>query len=83
MYKDFHPKSDLDRLYLPKQVGGRGLEKADPTIQAERPSLNEYTSVRNDSEPMLETVWSARKETTPTISKDTLTTSERAGHCSI
>ena len=42
MYHALHPKSDVDRLYLPRQMGGRGLKQVRATIHAEQQSLNKY-----------------------------------------
>ena len=33
MHKALHPKSDVDRLYLPRLEGGRGLQSAQDNIR--------------------------------------------------
>ena len=35
MYGAFHPKSDVDRLYLPRAMGGRGLISCEGCITSE------------------------------------------------
>ena len=37
-----HPQSDVDRLYLPRQAGGRGLLKIRQTVEEEKRALNVY-----------------------------------------
>ena len=32
MHKALHPKSDVDRLYLPRKEGGRGLISVEDTV---------------------------------------------------
>ena len=42
MHKALHPKSDVDRLYLPRRVGGRGLLNIKDTITQAKMSLDKY-----------------------------------------
>ena len=49
-----HPKSDLDRLYIARQRGGRGLQSALETIQSEENSLSWY--IKNSQEQLLKEV---------------------------
>ena len=37
-----HPRSDVDRLYLPRKIGGRGLLQILQTVEEETRSLNDY-----------------------------------------
>ena len=37
-----HPQSDLNRLYLPRQAGGRGLLQIKQTVEEEKRALNDY-----------------------------------------
>ena len=45
-----HPKSDVDRLYVARQRGGRGLQSALETILSEENSLRWY--VKNSQEQL-------------------------------
>ena len=51
MFGALHPKSDVDRLYLARKRGGRGLMGCERCVQAEENSLGWY--VRNTVEPLL------------------------------
>ena len=42
MHGAFHPKSDIDRLYLPREKGGRGLISCETCIRSEENSLGWY-----------------------------------------
>ena len=68
MYKGLHPRSDVDRLYLSRKMGGRGLKQVQSTIQAEKASLLKYIS--ESSEPLLKAVWEAKPEAVPSLSHD-------------
>ncbi|KAJ7316819.1 hypothetical protein JRQ81_002981, partial [Phrynocephalus forsythii] len=46
-----HPCSDVDRLYLPRKLGGRGLLKVKQTVEEEKHALADY--VKNSTEPAL------------------------------
>ena len=49
-----HPKSDVDRLYIARQRGGRGLQSVLETVQSEENSLRWY--VKNSQEHLLKAV---------------------------
>lgn len=49
--KALHPKSDVDRLYLSRKEGGRGLIQVRQTIEEEEKSLYEY--INNSQEAAL------------------------------
>ncbi|XP_063598714.1 uncharacterized protein LOC134775182 [Penaeus indicus] len=51
MNKEFHPKSDVDRLYVTRSKGGRGLIGCKSCVVTEENSLGWY--VRNHDEPLL------------------------------
>ena len=51
MHKALHPKSDVDRLYLPRNEGGRGLQSAQDTIELAILGLDNY--VRNSHEKLM------------------------------
>ena len=44
-----HPQSDIDRLYLPRRIGGRGFLQIRQTIEEEIRNLSEYISSSTDS----------------------------------
>ena len=46
-----HPQSDVDRLYLPRQAGGRGLLQIRQTAEKEKRALNDY--IKNNTEHAL------------------------------
>ena len=52
MYDALHPKSDVDRLYLIRKRGGRGLIGCKKCIDAELNNLGWY--IKNSVEPMLQ-----------------------------
>ena len=49
-----HPQNDVDRLYLPKQAGGRGLLQIGQTVEEEKRALNDY--IKNSTEHALKAV---------------------------
>ena len=51
MYGAFHPKSNVNRLYLTRQEGGRGLIGVEDTARREENSLSWYI-MSNDLEIM-------------------------------
>ena len=44
MHGGFHPKSDVDRLYLPRKLGGRGICSIEDCVEEERLSIAMYLS---------------------------------------
>ena len=49
-----HPQSDVDRLYLPRQAGGRGLLQIRQTVAEKKRALNDY--IKNNTEHALKAV---------------------------
>ena len=49
-----HPLSDVDRLYLPRQDGGRGLLQIRQTVDEKKRTLNDY--IKNSTEHALNAV---------------------------
>jgi len=45
IYKGMHPRSDVDRLYVERSKGGRGLMSVEDVVQYENHSLKQYTRV--------------------------------------
>ena len=43
IYKGMHPRSDVDRLYVERSKGGRGLMSVEDVVQYESHSLKRYT----------------------------------------
>jgi len=54
MYGAFHPKSDIDRLYLKRKHGGRGLISIETCVRSEENNLGLY--VRESNEMLLKGV---------------------------
>ena len=52
MHGALHPKRDVDRVYLSREIGGRGLIRCGGYIEMEKNKLRWY--VRNLVEPMIE-----------------------------
>ena len=42
MYKALHPKDDVDRLYVPRKEGGRGITSIEDNIDALIQRLEDY-----------------------------------------
>ena len=53
-HQALHPQSDVDRLYLPRQAGGRRLLQIRQTVEEEKRILNDY--IKNSSEHALKAV---------------------------
>ena len=51
MYKALHPRADIDRLYLARKKGGRGLLSVESMVNLEKTSLAEYAY--NSPEPLM------------------------------
>ena len=49
-----HPQSDVDRFYLPRQTGGRGLLQVKQTVEEEKRAINDY--IKNSTENYLKEV---------------------------
>ena len=43
MYQGLHPRSDVDRMYVEQEKGGRGLMSIEKTVNYENHSLKKYT----------------------------------------
>ena len=48
-HRTLHPQSDIDRLYLPRRIGGRGLLQIRQTVKEEIRNLSEYISSSTES----------------------------------
>ena len=49
MYKMHHPKSDMDRLYLPRTEGGRGLIQLEFSYKSTTIGLDKYLQETQDT----------------------------------
>ena len=58
MYGALHPRADVDRLYLPRDLGGRGLQDIAETLEREDRSLTDYV-YSHDDDPLLTVVRSS------------------------
>ena len=54
MHKGLHPKSDVDRLYVSRKEGGRGLVSCESTIGSEENILG--WNLKNSNENLLQGV---------------------------
>ena len=54
-----HSQSDVDRLYLPRQTGGRGLLQVKQTVEEEKRALNDC--IKNSTENYLKEVAKERR----------------------
>ena len=59
MHKALHPNDDVDRLYVPRKVGGRGLASIEDSVDASIQRLKDYiekheggliTTIRNNTD---------------------------------
>ena len=57
VYGALHPRSDVNRIYLPRARGGRGLISCERCVRSEENNMGWY--VRNNIEPLLEAVKTA------------------------
>ena len=48
MHRGLHPRSAVDRLYLPRAQGGRGLVSVKDCIELERSNLFDYAASNNE-----------------------------------
>ena len=48
MHRGLHPRSSVDRLYLPRAQGGRGLVSVKDCIELERSNLFDYAASNNE-----------------------------------
>ena len=49
-----HPRADVQRIYLPRRFGGRGLISLEECVREEEIGLAYY--IQNNEEPLLRTV---------------------------
>ena len=52
MYKGLHKKSNVDKLYVNRKEGGRGLMSCESTIRSEENNLGWY--IKNSNENLLQ-----------------------------
>ena len=48
MYQALHPRSNVDRLYLPCSEGGKGLLSLEECVNAEKRSQGQYLKMNED-----------------------------------
>ena len=56
MYKMHHPKTYIDRLYVKKRGGGRGLLQIEATYQAEIINIVEYLNTKHTEDQIVNIV---------------------------
>ena len=64
-YGALHPKSDVDRLYIKRKEGGRGLMSVELCVREEENSLGFY--VANSGESLIKGVAAAETSTLTTL----------------
>ena len=71
MHKAWHPRDDVDRLYVPRKVGGRGLANIEDNVGASIQRLEDYkekhergliTAIRNDTDNTIDERMTTRKQ---------------------
>ena len=55
LYGALHPRSDVDRLYVDRKVGGRGLVSVEDLVRHEEKQLNRY--MMNSGETVMQAVY--------------------------
>ena len=68
LHRGLHPRADVDRLYIPRRIGGRGLRSVEDVIAEERCAVYQY--VLNSIEPLLISVKNSGMLTTEEKLKD-------------
>ena len=63
MHHGFHPRDDVDRLYLPRTEGGRGLKAIEDTVKEEEIALKEYVSRNDDLKKIVKGIAQEPQET--------------------
>ena len=53
MYKVHHPKADIDRLYVKRKEGGRGLVQVEGAYKAEITNIAEYLNTNYKVDPFV------------------------------
>ena len=62
MHKELHPRNDVDRLYVSKKEGGRGLASIENSVNASIQRFEDYrenheggliTDIKNDTDNMV------------------------------
>ena len=69
MHKTLHPRDDVDRLYVSKKEGGRGLASIENTVDASILRLEDY--IEKHERGLITTI---RRETDNTIDERMTTT---------
>ena len=64
MYKMHHPKADIDRLYVKRKEGGRGLVQVEAAYKAEIINIAEYLDT-NYKEDLFVNIVKNRESTQP------------------
>jgi hypothetical protein len=52
MYKMHHPKADIDRLYVKRKEGRRGMVQIEAAYKAEIINVAEYPNTKNKKRPV-------------------------------
>ena len=68
IYKGLHPRADVDRLYLPRNCGGRNLRNVKESILIEEHSLAHYVWTNSSQEPLIKALQESGLFPEPTTS---------------
>ena len=74
MHKALHPRDDVDRLYVSRKEGGRGLASIENTVDASIQRLEDY--IEKHERGLITTI---RVDTDNTINERMTTTREKNG----
>ena len=56
MHGALHPRADVDRLYIPRHMGGRGLINIEDMVEGEKLALREYIEQRREDDTLIAAV---------------------------
>jgi hypothetical protein len=73
MYKMHHPKADVDRIYMKRKEGGRGLLQIEATYKAEIINIAEYLKTKYTEDQFVNIVKNDESNQTNTNSKIEIT----------
>ena len=64
MHKALHPRDDVDRLYVSRKEGGRGLTRSEDRVDASIQRLEDY--IEKCGEGLITATWNNNKQTNRT-----------------
>ena len=67
MYKMHHPKADIDRLYIKRKEGGRGLVQMEAAYKAEIINIAEYLNTNYKKKDQFVNIVKSQESTQPNM----------------